>query len=212
MASDRIVVLKQDQELREFAVDRPISIGRNPDNTIVLDDPLVSRKHAMVERTPAGMMLRDLGSGNGTFVEGRKVIELCLQTGQVFHIGSMQLRFEEGDELIIPPMAAPFAGSPQASVLIQQDAAPEAVESRSADSVYNTMFTEAPTDGDAQRRLAAVYKANQIIASEHDLKKVFACVMGQIMTLVPANNGVIMLQDPGTGKLQSVHEHTGAGE
>lgn len=51
------------------------SIGTHPDNTLVLDDPTVSRFHCTIERSPLGLLVRDLDSRNGVFVDGLRVRE-----------------------------------------------------------------------------------------------------------------------------------------
>ena len=50
-----------------------ISMGRLPDNDVVVNEPAVSRRHAEIFRTDAGYQLRDLGTTNGTFVNGRNI-------------------------------------------------------------------------------------------------------------------------------------------
>jgi HD-GYP domain-containing protein (c-di-GMP phosphodiesterase class II) len=81
------------------------------------------------------------------------------------------------------------------------------VEALSAANMFNTFFQaaeKAPTieqQQDAQRRLAAVYRANQIMSSERDLQRLFDRVMEQIFMLVPAHNGVILLYDEQSGGL-----------
>ena len=47
-----------------------VSFGRGPDNDIVVDDPRVSRQHATIRGDRSGFWLEDLGSRNGTFVNG----------------------------------------------------------------------------------------------------------------------------------------------
>jgi HD-GYP domain-containing protein (c-di-GMP phosphodiesterase class II) len=64
---------------------------------------------------------------------------------------------------------------------------------------------------DLQKRLAAIYNANQIISSEHDLNKLFERVMEQIFSMIPAHNGVIILKDESTGEQLTVFVKTGSG-
>jgi DNA-binding NtrC family response regulator len=80
-------------EQRIFLGDRPIRIGSDEDNDLRLDDPHVSRRHAEVRRGPDGVLLRDLGSKNGTFVEGIKVKEALLPPGANITIGGTPLRY-----------------------------------------------------------------------------------------------------------------------
>jgi pSer/pThr/pTyr-binding forkhead associated (FHA) protein len=71
-----------------------LSIGRQPGNDMVLDDPLISRRHAEVRRTPQGWQLVDLNSSNGTFVNGRRVTSATLAPGDVIGLGQGNYRFD----------------------------------------------------------------------------------------------------------------------
>lgn len=79
-----------------------ITIGRALDNDVVLDSNDVSRRHVRIE--PAGTLLRliDLGSTNGTRVNGRRVSEHLLRDGDLVELGSTQLLFRVGDPAASP--------------------------------------------------------------------------------------------------------------
>ncbi len=79
-----------------------ISIGRALDNDVVLESNDVSRHHVRVE--PAGTLLRliDLGSTNGTRVNGRRVSEHLLRDGDLVELGSTPLLFRVGDPAASP--------------------------------------------------------------------------------------------------------------
>ncbi|HQW82148.1 MAG TPA: FHA domain-containing protein [Pseudomonadota bacterium] len=79
-----------------IAIAGRLSIGRGNDCDLVLDEPEMSRRHAMVEATPAGIWLRDLGSANGTYVNGVQVRDAVLFTGD-------QLAFDRNRFLIEAP-------------------------------------------------------------------------------------------------------------
>jgi ABC-type multidrug transport system ATPase subunit/pSer/pThr/pTyr-binding forkhead associated (FHA) protein/actin-like ATPase involved in cell morphogenesis len=76
-----------------------LRIGRLPENDVVLDDLLVSRRHAEMLRTPAGWQLTDLGSGNGTFVNGRRVNSAPITPRDVIGIGHSLLQLD-GERLV----------------------------------------------------------------------------------------------------------------
>jgi DNA-binding CsgD family transcriptional regulator len=78
-------------------VDGVIGIGRSADNAIVVsDDSSVSRAHALIERLPAGWAVRDLGSRNGTFVNGTRIwSEYVLHPSDRIEIGSARLTFRQ---------------------------------------------------------------------------------------------------------------------
>ena len=84
----------QGTRLVELTNDRS-SLGRATTNDVgVLLDPTVSRLHAVIERYPTGFSIRDLGSANGTFVNGEPVRgEARLRTGDEVRLGNSQLTF-----------------------------------------------------------------------------------------------------------------------
>lgn len=68
--------------------------GRNPDSAVFLDDITVSRQHAIIERRPDGAwFVRDVGSLNGTYVNGEQVEETKLAAGDEVQIGRFKLTF-----------------------------------------------------------------------------------------------------------------------
>src|SRR6266404_9787918 len=71
-----------------------ITIGRAPDNTIVIDDPSVSSRHAQLERSGETYRLKDLGSTNGTRVNGIPITETALRFDDRIRFGGVEARFE----------------------------------------------------------------------------------------------------------------------
>ncbi len=78
---------------RAFHVgDAPLSVGSGSDNAIVLSDRAVSRHHCRIEPGAEGVSLRDLGSTNGTWVDGLRIRRHTLRAGAVVRIGRTKLR------------------------------------------------------------------------------------------------------------------------
>lgn len=71
-----------------------ILIGRHPDCDLVLDSPLVSRFHAELELRGQDALLRDLNSANGTFIDGQRISQHVLQSGQGLYLANVHLRFD----------------------------------------------------------------------------------------------------------------------
>ena len=74
----------------------PTRLGRGGENPVRLDgDDFVSSRHAVLEPRPDGIWVEDLGSTNGTFVNGARVTTArLLQPGDVVRIGQTDLRVE----------------------------------------------------------------------------------------------------------------------
>jgi predicted component of type VI protein secretion system len=77
--------------------DGRVTLGRDPSNLVcVLDDGTVSGMHAVIEQYSSGWALRDLGSRNGTFVNGRRITgEQPLYSGDEIGIGNTRLVFRD---------------------------------------------------------------------------------------------------------------------
>ena len=71
----------------KFRVEAHATLGRSPDSTIMLDDAEVSRQHARLVRTASGFELEDLGSRNGTFVNGTRIVRQVLVPGDKVRLG-----------------------------------------------------------------------------------------------------------------------------
>src|SRR4051812_48306669 len=76
--------------------DLPMTIGRATDATIRVSDTSVSRRHAEIRPGTGGWTVVDLGSTNGTRVNGTAVTERRLQDGDTITVGDATLRFEAG--------------------------------------------------------------------------------------------------------------------
>jgi hypothetical protein len=92
-----LVVVRGPNAGSRFLLDRDTtSIGRHPDSDIFLDDVTVSRRHADIERDGDAQLLRDLGSLNGSYVNGARVDARRLATGDELQIGRFKLLYVGG--------------------------------------------------------------------------------------------------------------------
>src|SRR5277367_6054937 len=92
-AGDRLVSLGS--PAREYLLDKPtIAIGSHPKNDVVADHTTVSRWHATITRKVDGFELADLGSTNGTYINGRRLTEpVALKPGDEIKFGSVRFAF-----------------------------------------------------------------------------------------------------------------------
>jgi adenylate cyclase len=86
-----------------FDIDKAeIAIGRELKNDLILDDPRVSRYHAVAYKTAEGVTFRDLGSGNGVFVNGQRIapnVDIKLTENTQVKLGSCTLTYQDVDPL-----------------------------------------------------------------------------------------------------------------
>ena len=79
--------------------EKEVSIGRSPDNALVIDNPAVSHYHARVFNEEGRMMIEDFGSMNGTFVNGQRVKMGMLKPGDTVTVGKHNIIVSESREL-----------------------------------------------------------------------------------------------------------------
>ncbi|SHM46369.1 FHA domain-containing protein [Caldanaerovirga acetigignens] len=79
---------------REFPIRRVTTIGRAKDSDIVIDDPYLSSKHAMIYRRGRRLIIQDLKSTNGTYINGRRIKKpMALKEKDVITMGSRKFTF-----------------------------------------------------------------------------------------------------------------------
>jgi pSer/pThr/pTyr-binding forkhead associated (FHA) protein len=102
----RLILKFEDRVLNEYALDSDVTIGRLPDNMLVIDNPAVSGHHALIVLEEDHYVVEDLRSKNGTYVNEQDIVRARLQHGDVLQVGKHKLVFDETTD------AAPSASPP----------------------------------------------------------------------------------------------------
>jgi adenylate cyclase len=201
-----------DGKLSEFPLGARTTLGRHPANTLRLADREVSKEHACVERAGTGFIIKDLGSSNGTYVNGRRVRELKLKEGDEIALGNSRLVFHSGDVLT-------STGSPGVTVLASAQAAPAFLAQLDQPAVEETEFRPADQlkDPAALRqdyeKLRIAHEFHRQVGLEREQKSLLDKILSVSFQLLAADHGVIFLVDPG-GELAAaaVHHRSGTDE
>jgi len=116
----KLVILNQGMTGRsiELTVERT-TVGRVEENTVQIADASVSSRHAEILLRGTDIVIRDLNSTNGTFINNEKISEAPLKPGQTLRFGQVELKLDDGKPVGGPsapayaPAAAPApAGAP----------------------------------------------------------------------------------------------------
>lgn len=98
MATITIYVPDQEPIALDLDAYEQVSIGRGPDNDIVLDHVSMSGSHAMIHNVGGTFQVQDLGSTNGTFVNGAAISEAVLANGYRVQFGAIEAVFQDETE------------------------------------------------------------------------------------------------------------------
>ncbi|MBM4393253.1 MAG: FHA domain-containing protein [Deltaproteobacteria bacterium] len=178
----------------------PLVIGRRQ-GELLLDDPLVSGRHCQVAARGAEWVLTDLGSTNGTMVDGRLVRELVLRPGSEIQLGSTKLIL--------------FVGAPEEQATAEEKV-PESNPAAGADLAWlleeelveiagSGERTRSPADVIGQElRLPPGLNALVEVVAGQDTGKVFRFTRGNVN--IGRRNGEVPLSDGEVSRRHSVVE------
>jgi len=109
----KLVVVGGEVKTAEIKLRLPSTIGRGRGTTIMLPHPLVSRQHCELFEAGGKLMVRDMGSLNGTFVNNQRVTESVIMPGELLTIGAVTFRAAyEIDESVATAGVLPKGASP----------------------------------------------------------------------------------------------------
>ncbi|HEV2206922.1 MAG TPA: FHA domain-containing protein [Candidatus Acidoferrales bacterium] len=195
----RLLIQHAGQESRVFELtgDRPISIGRAKSSGLVLDDPSISRVHAVVRANPDGSwQIIDRDSANGVLVRGAKVKEAVLRAGDKIVLGDFSLRFEDSAERKV--MTYGTAQLPPSFARALKDSAYSG-SFMAVDSVANVApsgnLREKTAEGRLKRMLTDVSRA---LASLQTVEKITDRSLQFVFEIEGAERGFAMLLDEET--------------
>jgi pSer/pThr/pTyr-binding forkhead associated (FHA) protein len=104
----KLVVLSEGFKGRTYELKTVLTtIGRVDDNAFELAEPSVSSHHCEILLRGSDIIVKDLNSTNGTYINGQQVNESPLKPGQVLRLGQVELRLE-GDASAVPPPSKKF--------------------------------------------------------------------------------------------------------
>ena len=174
----------------EVAVDRDtMVIGRSTSSDVAINDRFLSRHHARLQRSGSTWLIEDLGSRNGTFVNGiRAEAATAVQPGDVITMSASVIRvFEEG---MRPPLAGPFGSSAEASLLRP------ATELLSLSTALPGAAQD-PTGASARRladRLRVINQVHQALAESIAIDELLDLILDRIFEHLRPEKGAIYLK------------------
>ncbi|HPD17166.1 MAG TPA: HD domain-containing protein [Planctomycetota bacterium] len=170
-----------------------LSIGRSGESDLQLLGLGVSRFHCVVEEHADDVVVADLNSSNGTFVNGQRVKRQPLRVGDEIEIGTIKLVVEAVPQRRAEPVSCYFTESSGSETrVVPVVKLPDATEAA---------FPGAAGQGDQElrRHLGALEKVYKAIAAEERPARLMAMVMDTVLEVVRAERGFLLLSERGGG-------------
>ena len=199
-----LFVIRGNDQGTRFELDAPaVGLGRDASNQVQLHDTEVSRQHAEIRRVdPNTFALADLGSSNGTFVNGRRVQQYRLASGDQIQVGSTLMLFtsptEEPAEDLAEKVkiASPRAADDQSHIV-------HSVTQQEGSRLFELQAgaPQSPWLERAQANLQVIYRTALAVSHTLDIDQLLHRIMDLIFESLEADRGCIVLVDPDTKKL-----------
>lgn len=178
------------------------TIGRDPQNDIVLDDPRVSRRHAVIQQTPEGVFIRDQQSGNGTFVNHQRVADAKLGDGDTVKVGDSTLIFTTQAEAPKPDNLRQVLQKTPDELMTASSFTNMGTTSREIPSLVYRQELEKK-----ERILALFYELSRKLGSVFSLEEIYDKVFEILLQVTPASRGFIFRKDE-QGEFQEAASRT----
>jgi len=193
MARVLIIEGKQKGDFR-VVLPKGLSVGRLSTNDLALPDDQVSRQHVKLEFRGGSYWAVDLGSKNGTKVNGDFVSERELVSGDIITVGKHILRFEDETTARLElKESAPLMPGKGTIVkgLAEIELAHEVDKDTSASALEKI-----------NRTLKTLYEVGKALLSTSDLSELLNLIMDLVFKTLPAERGFLLLTDERTGELR----------
>lgn len=186
--SPQIVVLSGKLKGKILTFSKRLSIGRSQANDLSLPDEAASRDHAVIHGEESGFVLRDLGSSNGTFINGIKIQERVLHSGDEIRIGGSLLTFYAEE---LNKKETRIVGAEESHFYVESS-----LQEKEVDIFASSTLSRA---GDAKEHLKSLFRIASRITSILDLKRLLEETLQEVSRVVHMDRGAVLLKDPSTG-------------
>jgi adenylate cyclase len=197
IASYELVPVDGGEALRLFA-GATVVVGRGADADRVVADPTVSRRHARLEVTDAGVQIRDLGSSNGSFVKGRRIRDAEAAPGDAVAFGQVAFRLEAALELPAPPPPEPCTQDPPTTSTIvlslpvdRVPGLPELAASRAAPDDPALPGGRELT----RRKLALLVEVSKSLSGPGSVDEILDRIVGMVFQVMDVDRAALLLTD-----------------
>ncbi len=186
-----VLVNLSESERYELTPGRCYIVGRAVTSDIPLYDPTISRRHAELTPLPTGVRIHDLGSSNGTFINGSKIETGLLTEEDSVTFGKVVCHLRAAAPVETPKSVEVKSHAPGGTIIRQV----------SVSAAGNTPLADVSHEELQSRRLALLLDVSQTLAGEFDPDKLLTRVVDTTFEVMGVDRVAILLADEPSGEL-----------
>ncbi|MFC1735693.1 ATP-binding protein [Candidatus Hydrogenedentota bacterium] len=186
-----------------FLVGPQTIVGRDPSVDICVRDDLLSRKHARISFSQGHCSIRDLGSSNGTYVNGERIKDALIKDGDAIRVGNHVFLF-----CTTEATADEIAGHEDHAADKTTHAA--SLSAREVDSMRSKVLKQHDENSKQSLRLRGLYETTNLLSCAFDIDGMIKGIPDLILSTISADHCHVLLVDEKTGKT-SLRTGTGIG-
>ncbi len=196
------VIRGNDQGSRFELEGKALRLGRDASSVIQIHDTEVSRHHAEIRRGDREFTISDLGSSNGTYVNGRRVRQHLLASGDQIQVGGTLMLFTGPSDESTEDLARTISIA-TAQDLDDQSHIVHSLTQEEGSRIFaeGTEFPQNPWLARARSNLQVMYRTALAVSHTLDIDQLLHRIMQLIFEWVEADRGCIMLLDPQSNRL-----------
>jgi class 3 adenylate cyclase/pSer/pThr/pTyr-binding forkhead associated (FHA) protein len=205
MSSYRIIATEGSQSF-DLPTGSAVVVGRGVMSDIALYDPTISRRHAELTAGPDGVHVRDLGSSNGTSVNGARIAIGLMQPGDSITFGKVVFQLEEvpetGPERRRPDQTLTPHGTIVRQLQVRGGVVPVEIAVDASAGPAGQLRLAAENEAErTTKKLSLLLEISQKLSSEFDLDRLLGTVADVTFEIINVDRVSIMLMNERTGEL-----------
>jgi adenylate cyclase len=200
------LVSSSGEQTFELPEGRPLVVGRGVASDIAIYDPTISRRHAELTVTPDGVLVKDLGSSNGTCINGARVEEGRLQPEDTLTFGKVTFRVTTrtmpAGPIQRPAIAAEgLHGGKIVRQLVVSGGGPPGITSRDGPPAGQLKLVADRGEARQAMKLQMLLEVSQKLSSELDLERLLRTLVDTTFEVMSVDRVTVVLRDEETGEL-----------
>ena len=192
--------------------ERTIVVGRAVTSDVPIYDPTISRRHAEVSLTDGGVKVKDVGSSNGTFLNGARITEAVAVENDVITFGKVAFRVKEvsapaARPQVVPRASAEFVGTkPAGGTIVRQlpvsvSGGVPAIVTATPSGASHLKVAAKSLEELREKKLELLLEISKELSKQQELDRLLDKVVEFTFQVMNVDRVSILLLEPGTGEL-----------